>query len=583
MAEPIHYKFQIDSQTLECTEVPKPGQADRCKVAVYQDHQNVSFHLIREGKNFRPSPEDAERIKKAYPNYQAPAQKLKDFLEVTRDFYSLFGDNKAPTPIVGGIGVLTQSNVYGITEILINFIAHGNKEPKTQDQKSLQEAAVANSVAAFADPTMGTLLERTLSRLQQNTRLNPAARDRAKWLQRVIEVRQHLWSEVKPKMERSVELSGKLKSSTQKIIMFVFCPQILEDRGPKAALFSDDVTDAAQKHHDILSAIDPNYSVDQNFYAYMAEVLRAVKKQVRITDEIAKGSDQRMNQAIGLMEGEAKRETQRLLPYENNLKAFKISLVLKYGNSLERAAALKLLTDPITIKPNGESPVYVVPMATISRGLREWVERQTTPEKKRLATKAILYVLDQTMERGEKMEAYWNGSYRQVDSFFSSENFGKSLLGGNNNRELQDLIVWARSEAIDLGIDFSLGQNPQPALRKGTFWIETGTAVAAAVAYFAIPYGKTKAAYIGKGANLFVLCGAAGAASGNILSHITKASKGAEWYDVIGGTIASSACITVYGLTAKRPEETGPSEMMTPPPPPPHGDDDRVDKDPFGP
>jgi hypothetical protein len=329
MPEPVQYKFVITSQTLECTEMPQPDAADKCQVAVYQDTQNISFHLIRQGKEFKVSPEDAERIQRTYPNYQPPAQKLKDFLEVSRDFYNQFGDRNASTSIVGGIRILSQGDVFDINDILINFIAHGSIEPKTPGEKMLQQVAVGNSVAAFADPTMGILLEKTLSRIRENTRLSPGARKRANWLEQVFEVRKQIWDEIKPKMESSIDLGARLKASTQKIIMFLFCPQILDDRGAKPGLFPEEVIDAAQKHHDILSQIDPLYSVDQNYYAYMAEVLRKVKENVKINDDIIKGFDKRINLAIGSMQGEAKRETKRLLPYENPIKAFKISLILK--------------------------------------------------------------------------------------------------------------------------------------------------------------------------------------------------------------------------------------------------------------
>jgi hypothetical protein len=391
-------------------------------------------------------------------------------------------------------------------------------------------------------------------------------------------VRKQLWEEIKPKMESSVELAGKLKGSTQKIIMFIFCPQVLADRGPKAGLFTDDVTDAAQKHHDILSAIDPNYSVDQNYYTYMATVLRNLKKKIKFSDDTAKGSDQRINQAIGLMEGEAKRETKRLLPYENNLKAFKVSLILKYGTSPYRETALRLLTDPITIKARGTDPSYVIPMATIDRGLRDWVASQPTPGQKRLATEAILYALDQTMERGEKMEAYWNGAYREVDSFFSSDNFGKGLLGGNNNRVLQELIVWARSEAGEQNIELSEGQDPHTHLRKWTLLTELGVAGIGVGTYF-IPYSNPQVGYYGRGGSVILGSSALGAAAGNFLSYEVKAGKSAWLYDVGGAILGGLAGGLIYGFTTTKPAE-GPSGTT---PPPPHGEDDRVGKTPFGP
>jgi hypothetical protein len=420
-----------------------------------------------------------------------------------------------------------------------------------------------------------------------NTRISSAARDRAKWLQRVIEVLKRLWDEIKPKMESSVDLGSKLKGSTQKIIMFLFCPQILDDQGAKEGLLSTDIAEVAQKHHDILSEIDPNYSVDQNYYAYMAEVLRVLKAKVRISDSTVNGFDKRLNIAIGVMEGEAKRETKRLLPYEDHLRAFKISLILKYGTSPERAMALKLLTDPITIKVKGADPEYVVPMATIDRGLRDWVGRQSTPDKTRLATEAILYVLDQTMERGEQMEAYWSGSYRQVDSFFSSDNFGKSLLGGNNNRVLQSLIDWARGEADEQNIELFPGQDPHPALRKWTLLGELGAGVVGMGTYTALTlkqdaFSNPKAQHYTRGAGLAVGCAGFGAAAGNFLSYQFKAGKSAWLYDVIGGVAGGLACSAVFAATTKpgdRPGDNGPD--MTPPPERDPGD--RVDKTPFGP
>ena len=578
MPEPVQYKFGIASQTLDCTEPPDASLLDKCKIAVYEDREKVDFNLVRVGRsNFQVAPEDAERIQKNYPKYHPPLQKLKDFLLVSREFYGQFGDRNGPTNIVGGIRVLGLADVYSINDYLINFIANGNVDPKTPAEKSLHTATVANSVAAFADPTMGILIEKLISRIRENTQLSPGARARAQWLQRVIDVRSAVWNEIKPKMEISVDLASKLKASTQNIITFLFSPQILEGQDARSALFNENILNAAQKHHDILSEIDASqYSVDQNYYSYMAGVLRNLKRMVNISDETVKGYDRRLNLAIGMMEAESKRETARLLPYEDNLKAFKTSLILKYGDTLDHEEALRLLLEPITVKNNNGQPSYVVPMATIDRRLREWVDGQPSAERKRAATESILYVLDQTMERGEKMTVYWQGDYRQVDSFFGSDNFEKGLLGGNNNRVLQALIVWARSEADEQNIDLAPGHDPHVALRKWTLASELGVMGVGVGTYF-IPYSDPQTKYYGHGASVILAGSGAGAAAGNFLSYKVNAGKNAWLYDVGGAILGGVAAGLIYGLTTTKPDMAGG------PPTNPQDPGDRIGKTPFGP
>jgi hypothetical protein len=179
------------------------------------------------------------------------------------------------------------------------------------------------------------------------------------------------------------------------------------------------------------------------------------------------------------------------------------------------------------------------------------------------------------------MEVYWNGAYRTVDSFFKADNFEKGILGGTNNRVLQDLIVWARSEAEKYDIELFPGRDPQPALRKWTLVGELGVA-GAGVGTFFIPYQDPEARYYGRGASVILGSSALGAAAGNFLSYELKAGKNAWLYDLGGAIIGGLAGGLIYGFTSTRPDMAdGPPGMMMPPPGRDPGD--RVDKTPFGP
>ena len=574
MTSPIEYKFEITSDTLACTEPPKTPKKDSCAITIYKDNKNPNFVVQRQGKNFFIATTDEPRIKKAYPKYRLPLQELKDFIQIKKEFHTQFGDQKAPNTIVQGIKVLSQTQIFTILERLSNYISHGTLEPKSKLEKEVVEGVIASLVGSYADPTMGTLVEKVLKVARTNPRLSQEAKKRIEYIENIQNVREVFWEEMKPRMDQSGTLGDKLKKSSFYTLNFLMANHILADKGYKNVLFSQQTREVAKKYHEVISQIDPGYSISLNYYAFMANVLEAVKRKASLGKDYQTDFIQRINVAVQEFKKESLLETKRLLPQESKEKAFRISLILKYGTTPERKALLEIMLKHVKVKIKKGQPTYVVPMSSIDSDIRKWV-KQLGPEQRKKAMKAILYVIDQTLERGEKMEAFWDGKEQKVPSFFGSESFGKGLFGGNNNKQLQELITWARGTAKSEGIPLTPDADPHVHFRKWTFMGELGVGALGIGTGF-IPYNDPDANYYGHGAS-FILGGSGlGSAAGNALSYALDVNEYDWAFDLGGGVLGGLLGGLIYGLTTTKPG-------MMPGPTQPDDPGRRNPVDPYGP
>ncbi|MDX1387413.1 MAG: hypothetical protein R3257_07475, partial [bacterium] len=337
-----------------------------------------------------------------------------------------------------------------------------------------------------------------------------------------------------------------------------------------------DLKDAAAKHHEILSQIDSQYTVESNYYAYMADIMTKVRSSIKLSPEMKGEFDQRIGIAIADFRKQALQETKRLLPQEDPLKAFKISLKLKYGTTPERLEALNLLLPHIDVKKVKGSPRYLVKMATIRTRLQDWV-RGLPASQRPEALEAVRYLLDQLFERGEKMEAFWNGQHQKVESFFGSDSFGKSILGGANNLHLQELITWSHGESKKAGSPISPDADPHEHFRKWTFTGELGVAALGLGTAF-IPYGDPNADYYGHGASVILGASGLGAAGGNALSYALDIKDHKWLFDAGGAVLGGLVGGLIYGFTTTKPDMMPPGQM-----PPPEDPGHRNPVDPYGP
>lgn len=564
MSDPVRYQYVITSPTAECVQPPPLDKEDPCRVGVTTDNKQIAFNLYREKgtEKFTVIPQDAATVARSYPAYRPPQRKLKEFLEVSRHFFEQFGDRNNIPFRPDEIRLLTTEQLYEASTSLVTFISQGNIEPGDPLEIAQQMHAVGNGVALFADPKIGNGLENILSRISTSTTLSGEAKERARYVQSALDLREKFWNLMSPKLETKyldlypndfANLNKILKGASLQIIQFLYINHYGDDAQVKKEFLAGNVIDRKQDYHDTISKIDPNYSVDQNYLVQLVQTLKSVRREAQVPSKLKKVFFRKLNLVIGLLETEAKEETKRLIPYEKNqLKAFSLSILAKYGNTSDREIALGIILNHLKIESQNGRPKYGIPMTPIDRELRDWVMRQPTPEKRKAATEAILYAIDQLLERGETIEAFWNGKYQTVPSFFDSENFGKSLLGGNNNRILQELIGWAKGEADKQNITLLPGEDPHVHLRKWTLLGELGVAGAAAGTYF-IPYSNPQTQWYGRGGSVILAGSGLGAAAGNFLSYKLDANKNAWLYDVGGAIIGGVISGLIYGLTTSQP------------------------------
>ncbi len=578
MADPLQLRYQINGPTSACTDAPKEPENDPCKV--YVSGKSVSstdfaFELIRNKGQFKIDPKDQSLVQKFHPKFQVPQNGLKDFLQVQSHFLARYGDSESPSSFTDTIQVIDKGGIFAILNSTANFLAFGNLTPSTENEKFLMETAIKNSIAAFADPTMGNMLVKIFEDLKKETNLSPNARKRVEFLLRVSQVREVFWQVMDPLMSQSKTLSDNFKASTWQLVHFLMAEYVLADKGYSEALSDKRIRKTAQVHHEVMSQIDSTYTVEKNYYRFMSEVIKDVGKKIQLPQDIDGDFKRRLGLAEAEYRKEATKETQRLLPKEKPIMAFNISLGLKYGTNPWRKEALKIILNSVDVKERDGKPYYIVKMASMDKGLREWF-RGLKEKQKSEAMGATLYLVDQLLERGEKIDGYWGGKFTKVDSFFGSDSFGKSLFGGNNNKILQDLVDYLRSQRSVRHIPINPDADPHVHFRKWTILGE-GLGTGLAVGSYFVPWSEDPTTtYNARFGSTIAIGAGLGAMAGNGLSYAFNVDKDYAWLlDVGGGLVGGLVTGLIYNAAASKP--------MMPMGPPLDDPGRRNPVDPYGP
>ncbi|HEX5033703.1 MAG TPA: hypothetical protein VFW62_04430, partial [bacterium] len=276
----------------------------------------------------------------------------------------------------------------------------------------------------------------------------------------------------------------------------------------------------------------------------------------------------------GQYEKAAQQEMVDLLAIQPPQEAFKEYLLIKYGDTAERKAALEIILRHMKVKTEGQKEVYSFDMSKIDRDLRTWASAKTGPNYNR-ALGAVLHLLKTLFERGGKMEVFANKKIQSTDTFYESGNFD---MLSSNKKALEDLIVWARSSAIDINLDLQPGDKPHLGLRKWTLIGELGVGAAGFGTFggsFAMQKGSQERYYT-QGAGLALGASGLCAAGGNLLAHKLD-MNGKSWlFDLGGAVLCGVAAGALYYGLADKPGNGGPSGM-------PPGPGARNPVDPYGP
>ncbi|MCE9624147.1 MAG: hypothetical protein K8R69_01645, partial [Deltaproteobacteria bacterium] len=515
----------------------------------------LSFQMERKNGLFAPSSADASKVARSFPNFQAPAKQIADYLLVRSEFYKVFGDKKKPTDIVAKFGLkqyldegsTTEGVLDGWTQNLGNFISGGQVQPKKSELKNQLETAIRVCTFTFADPTMGALFQKTLRTLKDNASLAPEARKRVAFLLSVYQARDKFSEFAKSTAEKSEKVSYNLKAASTSVMVFLFANHILADRGFKDFLASDTDKTRAAEFHEILSKVDPNYNASRNYYATLGKIVGQLKG-LDLPDDLKNDFDSRAQFLENEFAKAGRQEMLDLLAKQDPEKSLREYLQIKYGDSPEKAMVFDVFLKNLKIKSVKDQPSYDFAMAKISTDLQAQISSLPIPEKIRM-TGALLSILQELFEKDGKMEIYWNKGLQESKNFYSSF----SLLGTNKN-ELEKLILWTRGEAKNNPEIKSPKDIPHVSIRKWTLITELGIgAVGTGVALGLLATKDGDPRYYGQGAATIAAGAGFGAAAGNLLSYGLDIDKGDWVFDLTGSLLGGLAGGLTYGFTVAKP------------------------------
>ncbi|HKX12686.1 MAG TPA: hypothetical protein VJP40_05995, partial [bacterium] len=384
MADPIHNFISIQNRAGECLDPVLDPSHDPCKVTLEEASSGTIFNLERKGQNFQIQAADASKVNKAFPSYSIPSRMIADYLLVRGEFYRVLGDEKYSTPFMDKIvieGADKDTKIRAVadwTNVLANFVALGQLDPKNAKLKELQVNAIQKALYCFADPTLGTTVEKTIKKLSEDSKLTPETRKRLEWLLQIFSAREKLWSLMKDKMDKSGQLSKDLKARSTNLIVFLFANHILAENGYNPYLYDGKMKETAKVFNDILSKVDPDYDASKNFYAFIADAMQEMRK-FQVKPEYQKDFQNRAQFIQGQYEKTAQLEMVDLLSAQPPQQAFKEYLVIKYGNTEERKAALEIILRHMKVKTEGQQEVYTFDMPKIDRDLRAWAAAKSGP------------------------------------------------------------------------------------------------------------------------------------------------------------------------------------------------------------
>jgi len=560
---PTYNIFEIRSTTAECLEAPADPAKDPCKIQAEEVESGLSISLERKNGSFQPASADAAKLLKVYPNYRAPAAELAEYLAVKAEFSKVFGDEQNPSDIFKKISIVFEGKevpdknraIFNWFNITTNFISHGQLEPKHAKMKSLQETTIKVGAFAFADPVLGTMVEKVLKGLKDNSKLSSESRKRVEWLLGIYATREKFWAAMKPAMDKSQSVSDQLKPRSVDLLIVLFANHVLAEKGYASYLYSDEVKGAAKVYHDIFSKIDPNYNAAKNYYAFMRDSVSSLRSV-----DLPEAAKKELLLRIAFLENEygkaAQKEMTDLLSAQPAESAFREYLEIKYGDTPARAGALKIILAGLTFKSGEEGPGHSFAMEKISRELHLWVDGKTGDQRKE-ALEAINHLLKALFEKDGKIEVFWDKQVQTTDNFYKTGNF--SILS-NNKKALEDLIVWARNAATEEKLKLSPDNTPHVALRKWTLGTELGIGVAGLGVGTALAFAPIKdqnGQYFTQGSSIILGSSALGAAGGNLLSYKLNVTKNAWLFDAGGALVGGLLGGLIYGLVTPPPPAFG--------------------------
>lgn len=574
MAEPVYTRFKIvGGDSALCTQVATDPSKDPCKIDVFEATLGESFVLERSGSKYSVASADAKKVAQQFPSYSPPAKQLGEYLSVRSEFFKFLGDKANPAPIQKQIkltgGQPTEEVIENWTNYVASFISHGSLNPNSEATKKFQEEAIGIITYMSVDPTLNTLVGKTLTALKDSPKLSAEAKKRAEWLLLVQSVREKIWQIEKPMMDKSQGLSDELKAKSAQIITFLLANHLMADKGYAGYLYSESVQKTAKNFDDVLSKIDSSYDSSKNYYAYMSSVMKSLKN-FEIPAEYLADFRQRVNFVDAEYDKKGQQEMVTLLAAKPEETAYREYLKIKYGQGAYRSLALDIFLKNMTVKSKPDAPVASFDMTKASAEIQTWVGSLPLTEQGK-ATEAVLALLKDLFERDSKIEIFWGKKIQSGDDFYSSF----AIMGSQKN-SLEDLILWARRNAKKDPV--ATPETPHVALRKWTLTTELGVGVTGfGVAAAMIPMQYSDGKYYGQGASVILGGSGLGAALGNSLSYAFDVDKHSWAFDLVGALVGGAIAGTVYGFTVKpNPWDNGP---MLPPP----GPGTRYPVDPYGP
>jgi len=415
---------------------------------------------------------------------------------------------------------------------------------------------------------MGSLFQKTLRTLKDNTSLAPEARKRVAFLLSVYQVRDKFSELSKSTAEKSEKVSYNLKAGSTSVMVFLFANHILADRGFKDFLTSETDKTRAAEFHEILSKIDPYYNASKNYYATMGKFVGQLKG-LDLPEDLKKDFESRVKFLENEFAKAGRQEMLDILAKQDPEKSLREYLQIKYGDSPQKAMVLDVFLKNLKVKVEKGQPSYDFAMAKISADLQTQISALPIPEKIKMSG-ALLSILQDLFEKDGKMEIFWNKGTQETKNFYGSF----ALLGANKN-ELEKLILWTRGEAKDTPGFQSPKDIPHVSLRKWTLITELGIGAAGtgvALGLLATKEGDPR--YFGQGAATIAACSGFGAAAGNLLSYGIDIDKGDWIFDVGGSLLGGLAGGLTYGFMVARPADK---------PPPTKNPGQRFPVDPYGP
>jgi len=578
MAEPVYTRFKIvGGDSSLCTKTAPEPSKDPCKIDVFEATLGESFVLERSGDRYSVASADAKKVTQQFPAYSPPARQLGEYLTVRGEFFKVLGDKANPAPIQKQIkfqqylsgGQTPEEVIENWTNYVASFISHGSLNPNSEATKKFQEDAIGIITYMSVDPTLNTLVGKTLTALKNSPKLSAEAKKRAEWLLVVQSVREQIWQIEKPMMDKSQGLSDELKAKSAQIITFLFANHLMADKGYSGYLYSEGVQKTAKNFDDVLSKIDSNYDSSQNYYAYMSSVMTSLKK-FDIPTEYLADFRQRVNFVEAEYAKKGEQETLALLESKPEETAYREYLKIKYGQGSYRSRVLDIFLKHMSVKSTPPGPVTSFDMAKASSEIQTWVNGLPI-EQQKPATDALLGVLKDLFERNTKIKIYWGKKIQEAEDFYNS-----FPIMGTQKTALENLILWARRNADK--VSDATPVTPHVAIRKWTLTTELGLGAAGfTVAAAMIPMEYSDGKYYGQGAGVIAGGSGMGAAAGNLLSYALDIDEHSWLFDVGGAIIGGVAAGLVYGFAVN------PNPWSAGPMPQPPGPGTKYPVDPYGP